>query len=77
MPLSAPIAPGGAFDAKARSEKYDEDYEFVGKLNHDLPAGTFTRKAHYVGAGTSGPRCTATWTVKFKEEPWVAFAPPK
>ncbi len=74
-PLTGPIDGDGNFLAKNRNDKYDEDYEFKGKLGGDSMVGTFTRRAHYLGEGNSGPRCTATWTVTFKEGPWAPTKP--
>lgn len=69
-PLTGPLDDEGNFDAKAHYEPHDEDYRLAGKLGQDAASGTFTRLAHYSGAGLTGPRCTATWTVDFRAEPW-------
>jgi hypothetical protein len=66
-PLTGPLDGAGGFDAKARYESNDEDYRYQGKLNDGGATGTFTRLAHFIGQGNGGPRCTATWTVTFKE----------
>jgi len=57
----------GNFDAKSREGKYDEDYEFKGKVGSAGVEGVYTRLSHYVGEGNSGPRCTATWKVTLKD----------
>src|SRR5262245_60258868 len=77
-PLTGPLGADGSFDAKARNDKYDEEYNYKGKLSADGSTGTFTRQAHCVGTGNSGARCTATWSVTFKEgatAPTPASAP--
>ncbi|MFO1519213.1 MAG: hypothetical protein U1F57_06085 [bacterium] len=74
-PLTGALNSQNNFDLKSRQDKYDEDYRFQGKLAPDSASGTFTRMAHYIGAGNGGPRCTATWTVDFKAGPWANAAP--
>lgn len=66
-PLTGPLDGAGNFDVKARHEPNDEDYRYQGKLDGEGAKGTFTRLAHFIGQGNGGPRCTATWTVTFKE----------
>jgi len=66
-PLTGLLAADGSFDVKARNDQYDEDYNYKGKLGGDGAAGIFTRRAHFIGTGNSGPRCTASWSVTFNE----------
>lgn len=74
-PTTGTVDGSGNFDAKAREEKYDEDYQFQGKVGSEGMSGVFTRRAHYLGAGNSGPRCTATWKVEFQEGAQAPTAP--
>jgi hypothetical protein len=66
-PVFDPVA-GPVEDARAelhgRNDPNDEDYTLELDVNDQSTyTGTFTRVAHFVGAGNGSPRCTATWDV--------------
>jgi len=65
-PVRGRLHSNGRFALHGSERQADEDYEFRGRLKRTQLTGTFNRLAHFIGQGTSGPRCTATWNVAVK-----------